>query len=119
MTAWILDVEPEQTNQQQTVELDGSQYILLYQWNSRGDRWYLTVYDRDGDVLASSIKITLYGDLLAGIPPSKRPPGQLWAIDYPAGGNTPIQPKDPTFKTFGSRIRMTYLDAEELEALNA
>lgn len=71
----------------QTVSLEGRAYIFRFDWNSRSDRWTLSLSTEDGDDILSGAVLVLNLDLLRTIPSTLDyvPPGQLIAggVDDP------------------------------------
>lgn len=53
------------------VSLNGTDYILLFDWHNRESRWYLTIYDAQGNVITAGIK------LISGWPLYSREVSQL------------------------------------------
>jgi hypothetical protein len=65
----------------QRVNLDGSDYQLGFRWNTRQARWYMSVSDVDGTLLASSLKVVPNWPLLAYYHGrAGMPPGELWCV---------------------------------------
>lgn len=82
--------EPDIT---QTVSLEGRTYVFTFDWNSRADRWSLSIATDDGVEILSGALLMLGVDILRTIPSTLDfvPPGQLVA-----GGID-----DPTLETMG------------------
>lgn len=90
----------------QKTTLDGVDYNLEFQWSTREERWYLTVYDSSFVLLAGPIKVLTNWPMFqyyhdrAGFPP-----GELIA--------TSVSPDDspPGFYDLGigRRVTLTYL----------
>jgi len=71
----------------QTVSLDGRSYVFRFDWNSRTDRWSVSLAAEDGQGILSGAALVLNIDLLRTVPGtlSYAPPGQIIAggIDDP------------------------------------
>lgn len=63
------------------ITLDSIPYVLRFDYNSRGEDWYISFYDRDKILLASGIKLLLHYELIADYPDIGLPPGELWVFD--------------------------------------
>jgi hypothetical protein len=92
----------------QRTNLDGSDYQLEFQWSTRQARWYLNLYDSDGNLLIGSVKLILNWPLFrhyhgrAGVPA-----GELWVISL----GSSVEP--PGFDELGAGLRceLTYFPA--------
>jgi hypothetical protein len=71
----------------QTVSLEGRSYVFKFDWNSRTDRWSVSLAAEDGEEILSGAVLVLNIDLLRTVPNTFDyvPPGQLIAggIDDP------------------------------------
>jgi len=98
----------------QRTTLDGVDYILRFDWNARSETWFLQLFDSDEVQLTGMIRIVLGLPLLRlhhatpGVPP-----GDIIAID-PAVQIGEGQVR-PAFAELGSRVRLLYVEASELE----
>jgi len=63
------------------VTLDNTPYILRFDYNARGEDWYITFTDRDENVIASGIKLLLHYELIHDYPDIGLPKGELWVFD--------------------------------------
>ena len=92
----------------QRTNLDGSDYSLVFQWSTRSQRWYLSLYDADGSLLIGSMKLVINWPLLryyhgrAGVPA-----GELWVVSL----GSSVEP--PGFDELGEGLRceLTYYPA--------
>lgn len=85
------------------VPLDGRDYRLYFDWNDRNARWYLTLSTIDDELLRSGILVLSNWPLLRTVRDSRKPPGQLFAIDLSSSNGMP-----PGYFDFGSRVRLFY-----------
>ena len=87
---------------EQSVSLDGRTYLMTFDWNSRTDRWSLTLSAERGDAILNGALLCMGVDLLRTIPTTLdyTPPGQLWL-----GGDG-----DPTLETIGN-VSLFYIEA--------
>jgi hypothetical protein len=80
--------EPDIT---QSVSLEGQNYVFTFDWNSRLDRWSVSLATEDGIEIISGALLMLGVDILRTIPNTLDfvPPGQLFAGGF----------DDPTLET--------------------
>ena len=78
----------------QTTQLEGQTYLFEFNWNSRTDRWSISIVNSDGTRILDGAILAVGTDLLRTIPNtfSYVPPGTLYA----AGDD------DPTLETIGN-----------------
>lgn len=93
---------------EQRTELDGTEYLLSFQWNPRRDKWALSINALDGtDVLTGQ-------NVCLNIPLNRRavggPPGVLICLPAAEGDFEP-----PGLVDFGTRVALWYLNAADLE----
>ena len=69
--------------------LDGAYYVFRLAWNSRYRRWYLDIADIAGNVAVTGLAVVVGHDLLAAVPGTYRPPGQLYVTDDSGAGRLP------------------------------
>jgi hypothetical protein len=97
----------------ETVTLDGTQYILLFNFNQRCATWYLSLQTIDGDDITDGIKLVAGWDLLVKCADPNRPPGRLYVLsttsDWSPPGLADLAP--------GGRCVLTYLPIADYEAL--
>lgn len=83
MPAYILSTEPGSLAYEYSVDLDGVEYTLKFQYNAREGFWYLhRLYDRTGNILASGIKLVAGVPLLLGRNDDGLPAGTLIVVDH-------------------------------------
>lgn len=93
---------------EQTVKLDGSSYVLRFEWSERERRWYMDIETVDGTVLATAIKVCADRNLFAHLTSDLRPMGQLWCVDRTGTGG------DPDLRDLGTRVVLYYIDEADL-----
>lgn len=98
---------------EQVVQLDGVSFTFRCNWNKRAERWFLSIYDVDGEPVVLSVGLCPDMELLAGYRMVGRPAGELILLD----DGEPQ--RDPQRDDLGGRARLYYLDAAEVEALSA
>lgn len=86
-----------------TVRLDGTDYILGYRFNTRMDKWLMSVSDVTGALLIADVPLVADWPLIDRFRVPGQPPGSLVAYD------TSGQGLDPGRFDLGDRVRMTYL----------
>jgi hypothetical protein len=94
----------------QIVKLDGSDFILDFDWNQREGKWYLSVSTASDGMIQGPVKVVADWPLIYPRKDPPLPPGSLVAIDTTGEG------LDPGLSDFGTRVRLVYLDSEEIGA---
>jgi len=94
---------------QTTVNLEGSDYLLSFQWNQRESSWYMSISLPDETLLAS-VKIVTNWALLRRFVDPRLPPGEMFAI------STTNDLTNPGLNDFGPglRVDLTYWDTMTL-----
>jgi hypothetical protein len=92
----------DQPYTEQSVSLDGRTYVFAFNWNSRSDRWSMSIATEDGDPIITGAVLVMNIDLLRTIPSTLDyvPPGQIYL-----GGDG-----DPTLDTI-SNVTLFYIEA--------
>lgn len=85
------------------VTLDGTDYLLTFDWNEREGRWYMTIADINGATLVGDIKLLANWPLTRRFHSWRGPPGDLFAVDY-----SPQAGEPPGFADLGARVQMVY-----------
>lgn len=88
------------------VTLDGQDYIFRFDWNARADRWYLDIGTINEEWIVRGIKLIADWPLLRRVSDSRRPPGNLMAIDL-----SPLNGEPPVLSDFGMRVKLIYIPA--------
>jgi hypothetical protein len=91
---------------EQTVALDGVDYLFRFMWSERERRWYMDMETADGTALATGVKVVADHDLLAHLTSDLRPPGILTCVDHSG------EQRDPDLRDLGARVRIWYIDEE-------
>jgi hypothetical protein len=95
------------------VELDGTTFEFVFNWNDREGRWYFDLNDITSNPLVSGRAVVLNLPLLARFRQSTMPPGDLIAIDT---SNSNI---DASLTDLGDRVLLVYLTAADVLAVQA
>lgn len=113
MSVYTIPLEDaaELGNLQLTVDLDGSDYQIAVQYNSREGFWYLSVLDSAGNSLRSGLKIVIGIPLLRLMMQRTRPPGELMCL------NTRANPDDPGLNDLNANAELGYVDQAEIQSL--
>ena len=93
---------------EQTVTLDGADYLLRFMWCERERRWYMDLETLDGTALATAIKVVADRNLFERLTDDVRPMGELWSVDRTGTGG------DPDLRDLGSRVVLYYIDEADL-----
>jgi hypothetical protein len=86
--------------------LDGREYVLGFNWNSRDARWSLSLADAAGVPIVSGIYIVCGVALLRLVTDVRCPPGDIFARDKDGLG-------DPGFNDLGVRVDLIYKEAAD------
>ena len=89
--------------------LEGAVYGLEFSWNTRDERWYLSVYDDSGTALAAGVAVVIDFSLLTRFSNPALPPGALMALD-----TTGNQQEISAMEDLGQRVQLIYLSAAEV-----
>ena len=91
------------------VPLEGVEYLLSYYWSTRETKWYLSIYNQDGDPLA------LWMALNVSVMPLRRfraqdniPPGVLVVVDTTLQGQEMTAPEE-----LGERVILGYITSDD------
>jgi len=91
---------------QETVTLDGVDYVLSFAWSERVRRWYLDIATADGTALRSGLKIVADRPLTQRMTDDLRPAGELWSFDRKGEGI------DPDIRDLGRRVFLLYVEED-------
>lgn len=94
-----------------TVDLDGVDFRLAFQFNSREGFWYFDLLDIEGNDLRSGIKVVSNFPLLRLFRSLVRPAGELYSYD------TRQTPSDPGLEDLNVTSIFGYIDEEEIAGL--
>lgn len=84
-----------------TMDLVGATFRLELRYNDRDERYYLSVFDEDDAVIATSVKVLLDTPLLARVVDPRRPLGEFFAVDVGGG--------EPTLDTLGDGVDLVFV----------
>lgn len=65
----------------QGVILDGKNYVLRIQWNTRGEFWSMSIYDGNETLLRAGIKLVQWYPLREQYNNPELPPGEFVLVD--------------------------------------
>lgn len=93
-----------------TVTIEGTEYRLALSFNTRDDRWYLSVGLTDGTPLASGIPVIVDTPLLArwAANPDLPADGFLMAVD------TTGESEEAAKEDLGDRVKLLWVPLEDL-----
>jgi len=91
------------------VTIDGVVYLFEFNWNSRGEFWSMSIYDRDQNPLVLGIRMVIFHELIGQFVDRGLPPGELYVID-PSEDMTELEQDDLL-----SRAYLLYFEEDELE----
>ena len=93
----------------QTTPLDGTDYVLTFDWLGRLGRWCLHLADGNSVAIRTGMILNVNTVLLRGVVDARRPPGELVIVDRTGRINA-----DPGLDDLGERFALVYIDAAEL-----
>jgi hypothetical protein len=93
----------------QRTSLDGTDFVLRFDWSQRTGLWLFTVSDQDGAAIVSGRALTTSSLPLRGVRDARRPRGELVVSDTTGKNNA-----DPGFDDLGGRFELVYVSASEL-----
>lgn len=93
------------------ITLSGVTYILDFNWNSRGNFWSLSVYDRDQIPIVTGIRLIAYYELIKQYVDKGLPSGEMYVID-PSENMLEVEQND-----FQSRSFLVYFEDGELVSI--
>lgn len=95
------------------VDLDGVEYLLVFRYLQRTDRWAFSVYTGDGTAIREGAACLLSVRQLMGNTHPSRPPGELIFVDSSQKG------LEAGFEDLGARVTLQYLSKAEVVTLYA
>ncbi|WP_186650094.1 phage baseplate plug family protein [Fluviispira vulneris] len=102
MTTFLIPVLTNNHYFEISVPLDGIVYNLEFYWNIRAQRFFLSLYDSNNNLIISSVPIILNFPLFYQYKNSNLPKGFLYAVDT-TGKSIP-----PKLEDFGTRVQLYY-----------
>jgi len=94
----------------ENVELNGSVFRLEIAWNTRGQRWYLSILTSDGEMIVAGIPLVVDTPLINRFADRRLPYGLLMMVDTTGQGREPEQ------EDLGDRVRLIFGTVEEFAA---
>lgn len=95
------------------IALDGQLYRLSFNWSTREDAWYLSIYLTDGVLLLGGIKLVPQYRLLQQYHAiTGLPPGDIFVADIQDNIVSAII----TYANLGERFKVVYLTEAEIAA---
>jgi len=107
----IIPTTPGEPYFRQKTNLEGRNFVLVFSYNERIERWYLSIFDDEETPLLQGLKLVANWPLLRHYRHDIRlPPGELMAITQD-GSTAP-----PTLNELGEgkRVELVYLEAADL-----
>ena len=90
------------------VELDGTNFVLEFEWNDRAASWFLDVRDEARVLLLAGVRVVVGFPLIARYRDPKLPKGDLSAVD------TSGLDLDPALEDLGDRVLLIYTPFDEI-----
>jgi len=90
------------------VALDGVNYKLTFNYNSRDDYWYFSISDTEDNPIKSGYRLVSSWAQLHTLRNTPRPPGEIITID------TRSTPLDPGFEDLGTNVLIGYVEEDSL-----
>jgi len=100
-----LKIRSDFDNYRYRVDLDNTTYVFSFKWNTRSERWQITIYASDGETVLISVPLTANADLLTRFRDKNLPKGRLFCID------TTGQWLEPTNESLGETHLLIYEEA--------
>jgi len=91
-----------------SADLDGVDYLLDFQFNSRESLWYVDISDLEGNPIRTGIKVVSNFPIMRLCKAAVRPAGELMFLD------TTDEPIDPGLEDLGIRAICAYEEEDTL-----
>ncbi|MBU0975160.1 hypothetical protein KKD03_05675 [Patescibacteria group bacterium] len=104
MAIRIIDLTNADPYFSKVATLDGTDFILEFQWNEREARHYCSLKDAAGTELVGATKVVVDTPWLVHETSASMPAGQLWFIDSTGAGI------DPGLLDLGRRVQLMYVE---------
>ena len=108
MSVLTINTDADPLYYDQTVQLEGREFVFGFQWSARELCWYLSISDQDETPLATSIRLVVNWPLLRKYTDPRLPPGRLIAIDLSDQMQDIQVPGD-----LGTRVSLTYYTSDD------
>ena len=93
------------TDYKYNIQLDGETFTLEFHYNSRADRWNLTVFDVEDEPVKHGARLVIDIDLLQRVALETKPAGELTVVD------TTEDDLEPDSDTLGDQCQLRYVEA--------
>ncbi len=103
MTTALIPVSPTAPHFSQQTALDGTTYLLDFDWNEREGAWYFGISTAEGDPIAVGRRVCASWPLLRNVVDARRPVGEIFPTDSGPDGI------DPAFADLGTRVTLVYV----------
>ena len=90
--------------------LDGVEYDFRFRFNRREGRWYLSIFDVEGQPIRQGIAGVVNFDLTLRVADDRSPPGRIFLTD------TRTPPADPGQSELGDPVAFVYVDRASVGA---
>jgi hypothetical protein len=84
------------------INLDGIVFILEFGFNTRANRWYMSIYDQSEDLILGDIPLLTDTLFLDQYVDDRLPPGEFLLLDETGEG------KNPGPEDLGNDVKMLY-----------
>ena len=109
MSIFDMPTRPELPNYTFRTFLDGTPFRFTLIFNSRAQRWYISLFDDEGNAVRTSMPAVTEWLLLSSVVTDNRPLGDLAVI--PQGQDD----SEPLLGQLGNTALLDYLDQAELQ----
>lgn len=86
----------------ETVNINGSYYVLKFDWNTRDDVWLLSIFDTDNNVIIGNMKLVVDYELMSMHKVLGMPNVRLFLFDFSG------QSEACGFDDLGNRCKLVY-----------
>ena len=109
MTIEIIPTTSDPSLYVQRTALSGVDYVLRFFAVGRECKWYFDLSDADEVPILQGAKVVIGWPLLRLVTDTRRPPGEIYAIDLPASGQVITSPRDPNLDDMNGRVKIAYI----------
>lgn len=107
VTVTEIPLFPDQPSYRMTVTLSGIAFVLALDYSGRSDRWYLSVFDSQGNAIEVRRKARINWPMIRRSVSAARPKGALVFFDASSD-------LAPGFSDLGRRVRLMYIDPDPI-----
>lgn len=108
MSNLLIPTVTNESNQEQVTALDGTNYIIRRLWNSRAQRWFMTIKTADNLDIATGRKLCADMPWASRETVEEMPPGQIWVIRGTKTG------ADPGLRELNREVFLMYVEEDTL-----